>query len=156
MPLNSRIASSAGSSLVEVIVATALLATSLVAAAQLAAAAIGSNVASRTTTYTTTLAAQKLEQLRSEGEIAPSPPDVLEEDTPGYVDYVDAWGAALEGGSPPDGAIYVRRWAVEPLLADPANTVVFQVLVARVGRPASRDRLPGEARLITLRTRLGP
>jgi type II secretory pathway pseudopilin PulG len=142
--------------LVEVMVAMALFATSLVAVAQLVATAIGANIGSHTTTFTTALAAQKLEQLRNDSALTSSPPDALEEDTPDYVDYLDASGNAMEGRSPPDAALYVRRWSVEPLPADPANTVVLRVLVGRVGRPASRDRLPGEARLATMRTRVAP
>ena len=64
MSITSRIASTAGTSLVEVIVATALLATSIIGVAQLFAVAIGSNIASQTVTFTTVLAAQTLEQLR--------------------------------------------------------------------------------------------
>jgi len=152
----SRIASAAGTSLVEVIVATALLATSLVTVAQLFAVAIGSNIASQTTTITTTLAAQKLEQLRSANRLTRSSPDALEEDTPGHVEYVDAWGNASDQREPPDSTQYVRRWSVEPLPADPENTLIVQVRVARVGRPASRERLPGEARLVTVKTKVSP
>src|SRR5688572_32582762 len=107
-------------------VATVLFATSLVAVAQLVAMAIRSNIGSHTTTFTTALAAQKLEQLRGDTGLTQSPPNALEEDTPNHVDYVDVWGNAMEGRSPPDGALYVRRWSVEPLPADPANTVVLQ------------------------------
>jgi type II secretory pathway pseudopilin PulG len=156
VPITSRIASAAGTSLVEVIVATALLATSLVAVAQLFAVAIGSTIASHTTTVTTALAAQKLEQLRSDTGLTRSPSNALEEDTPGHVDYVDAWGSASDERGPPDGARYVRRWSVEPLPADPENTLILQVRVARVGRPASRERLPGEAWLVTVRTKVAP
>jgi len=156
VPITSRIASAAGTSLVEVIVATALLATSLVAVAQLFAVAIGSNIASQRTTVTTALAAQKLEQLRSATALTRSPPGALDEDTPGHVDYVDAWGNASDERDPPDGARYVRRWSAAPLPADPENTLIVQVSVARVGRPASRERLPGEARLVTVKTKGAP
>jgi type II secretory pathway pseudopilin PulG len=154
--ITSRIASTAGISLVEVIVATALLATSIIGVAQLFAVAIGSNIASQTVTCTTVLAAQKLEHLRSDTRLTPSPPRALEEDTPGHVDYVDAWGSVLDERGPPDGARYVRRWSVRPSPADPENTFILQVRVARVGPPASRERLPGEAWLVTVRTKVAP
>ncbi len=60
----------------------------------------------------------------------------------------------------PAQAVYVRRWSVEPLPANPNNTVILQVLVtkARNRGPADSEGGPGrrprdEARLITLKTR---
>jgi hypothetical protein len=154
--MTSRIASADGTSLVEAIVATALVATSLAGVAQLFGMAIAANTASQTSTFTTALAAQKVEQLRGERVLTPSPPHALDEDTPGYVDYVDTHGNAVDERNAPGGALYVRRWAVEPLPADSANTVVVQVRVVRGGRPVGADRLPGEARLVTVRTRVPP
>jgi type II secretory pathway pseudopilin PulG len=156
VPITDRLASAEGTSLVEVIVATALLAASLAAVAQLFAVAIASNIASQTATSTTTLAAQKLEQLRTDNALTGSPSGALEEDTPGYVDYVDAWGNASNDRTRPAAALYVRRWSVEPSPADPGNTVILQVRVARTGHPSSRERLPGEVRLVTMRTKVAP
>lgn len=156
MTLTSPIASAAGSSLVEVIVATSLVATSLVGVAQLFASAISSNIVSQATTFTTTLAAQKLEQLRSDTGLTRSPPDALEEDTPGYVDYVDASGNASDERRARDRALYVRRWSVEPLPVDPENALILQVHVARIRRAASRDRLPGDARMVMVKAKVPP
>jgi hypothetical protein len=82
---------------------------------------------------------------------------------PGWVDYVDQFGEVLgEGAMPPPKTVYIRRWAVEPLPVDPANTLVIHVLVtARTNRGAadsagSHVRLSGEARLVTVKTRKAP
>src|SRR5512135_3639169 len=108
--------SDAGFSLVEVMVATAILAGALVTLAQLFALATNSNFGSRQTTYAGILGEQKMEELRGltygfdaqglpvtddttdttvtpENQaggtgLTPSPPTALQENTPGYVDYV--------------------------------------------------------------------
>src|SRR5436190_20085380 len=54
-----------GFSLIETMVAAGLLAASLVALAQLSALAVRSNLESRSATYATVLAQQKLEQLQA-------------------------------------------------------------------------------------------
>jgi type II secretory pathway pseudopilin PulG len=179
----SNFSNEGGFSLVEVIVATALLATSLITVAQLFAMGIAGNTSSRNTTYATVLAEQKIEQLRglawgfdSQGlpvsdistdtavspetpnggtGLAPSPASALQENTPGYVDFVDQWGNVVEA----DQAAYVRRWSIEPLPTNPNNTLIIQVLVAR-NRPrgigaddGNVARLPEEARVVTVKTR---
>jgi hypothetical protein len=137
MSISSR--SEAGFSLVETIVATALLATAVVTLAQLFAVAVRRNLASRDTTYATILAVQKLEELR---EIA------WDADQGGAVDYIDQFGRTLGGGgTPPANAVYTRRWVVQPLPADPDNTLIIQVLVGR-----QREA----ARLVTVKTRNAP
>jgi type II secretory pathway pseudopilin PulG len=91
--------------------------------------------------------------------LSPSPPGTLLTSTPGYVDYVDAYGCGLGGGTqPPDGAVYVRRWAIDPLPHDAEHSLVLQVSVMRQllagGEIAApRRRMPQEARLVTMRTR---
>src|SRR5687768_15450938 len=55
----------AGSTLIEVLIATALLATGVLAMAQMFAISASSNLSARNNTFTTVLAEQKLEQLRS-------------------------------------------------------------------------------------------
>jgi len=179
--------SEGGFSLVEVIVATSLLATALVTLAQLFAISTKTNLSSRNTTYATVLAQQKVEELRSltwgfdlqglpisdttsdtavspeqphgGSGLAPSPKTALNENTPGYVDYIDQFGNKLGGGAqPPANAIYMRRWSIEPLPTNPNNTLIIQVLVTRNhDRGAANDgavnRLPDEARLITVKTR---
>jgi hypothetical protein len=180
--------SSEGFSLAEVMVATALLATALVTLAQLFAVSTRSNLGSRNTTYAAVLAEQKLEELRaltwgfdSTGlpvtdtttntavnpdepaggtGLNPSPATALQENTNGYVDYVDQWGNKIGrgGAPPPTDAIYTRRWSITPLPTNPNNTLILQVLVTRNFSRGDADegavaRLPEEARLVTVKTR---
>ena len=90
----------------------------------------------------------------------PSPSNALDENVPGFCDFLDAGGNWVgTGTTPPATAVYVRRWAIVPLPTNPNNTIILQVLVF----PASRNRgaadlgrgrrLPEEARLITVKTR---
>ena len=140
-------------------VATAILATAIVSLGQLFAIAMVSNRGARATTYAALLASQKMEQLRGVvyAELTPSPAGALGRNTSGYVDYLDAYGRSLGGGgSPPAGTVYVRRWSIEPLPANPDNTLVLQVLVTDVpvGAAAARGsigRMPHEARLVSVR-----
>jgi prepilin-type N-terminal cleavage/methylation domain-containing protein len=167
-----------GFSLIEVLVATTVFVVALASLAELFTLAIRSNLASRTVTDATVLAQQKVEELRAlswglslEGlpvadttfdtasdqptggtGLSPSPPLALAENTAGFVDYVDRLGVKLGGGSQaPAGAIYTRRWAIEPLLAS-ADTLVIQVRVLR-NAVAGTARLPEEARITTVKTR---
>ena len=62
------------------------------------------------------------------------------------------------GVSPPPNATFARRWAIQPLPADPERSVVIQVLATPNFARGAADtgvvtRLPGEARLVTVRTR---
>jgi hypothetical protein len=175
--------------LIETIVAAAVLSTAVVSLAQLFAVAVQRTASARETTYASVLAAQKLEELRSLAwgfdenglpitdltsdlaadpvaptggtGLAPAPLSALQENTSGYVDYVDVAGRKLGGGRvPPPNGVYIRRWRVQPLAADPANAVLLQVLVTRNRNRGSADdgavgRLPDEARLVLLRTRRG-
>jgi hypothetical protein len=168
-------------------IATALLATSLVAVAQLFAMATKANVNARTSTFATVLAQQKMEQLRglawgSDGSnnpvsdhqtnlavtppastggpgLSPSPASALIRSTTGYVDYLDPAGTWVgTAATPVPGTLYVRRWSVTPLTEDPANTLVFQVVVARIWNRGAADagggaRLPGEVRIVSIKTR---
>jgi prepilin-type N-terminal cleavage/methylation domain-containing protein len=177
-----------GFSLVEVLVATGILTTALVALAQMIAMSVSANTAAKNTTFATVLAEQKLEQLRAltwgfdasglpltdsttntavDPEepnggtgLSPSPNAALQEDTPGYVDYVDRWGKIVgnDAGDPPGGAIYRRRWSIEPLPTNPNNTLIIQVLVAPMRPRGANDegnvaRMGEEARVITVKTR---
>jgi type II secretory pathway pseudopilin PulG len=176
-----------GFSLIEVIVASGILATALIALGQLFAIATSSNVSSKSTTFATVLAEQKLEELRALSwgfdtsglpvtdtttdtasatdettggtGLTPSPDSALQENTDGYVDYVDRFGNKLGGGTtPPAGSIYTRRWTIEPLPTNPNNTIIIQVLVTRHRDRGAADegavlRLPEEARLISVKTR---
>jgi type II secretory pathway pseudopilin PulG len=174
-----------GFSLIEVLVATGLLATALVSLAQLFALSTKSNLTARQVSYATVLAEQKIEELRAlawgydtEGVptsdvssntatdepdggtgLGPSPDTALQENTDGFVDYVDGFGQKLGGGTDvPDEAVYIRRWSITPLPTNPNNTLILQVLVTPVrdrGAANTGDvaRLDGEARLVTVKTR---
>jgi prepilin-type N-terminal cleavage/methylation domain-containing protein len=91
----------------------------------------------------------------------PSPVDALERNTPGFVDFVDENGGWVGTGNlPPGTARYIRRWSIEPLPTNPNNTIVIQVLVSPVSDEMtrgesifSRTRMPGDALLITVKTR---
>jgi type II secretory pathway pseudopilin PulG len=180
--------SDAGFSLAETMIAMGLMATALVTLAQMFGLSTRSNVGSRNTTYATVLAEQKMEELRAltwgfdnaglpitdnttntavspetptgGRGLEPSPLSALQENTDGYVDYVDAYGAKVGTGgtSPPSDAIYTRRWSVTPLPTNPNNTLIIQVLVTKNRDRGEADkgsvaRLPEEARLITVKTR---
>jgi len=176
-----------GFSLVETMIATTLLASSLVALAQLFAISVKNNAVAKNGTFTQILAAQKMEQLRGltwgfdplglpvsdtttdtsvtpeattgGTGLAPSPNNTLQTSTAGYVDYLDANGTSLGGGTiVPDNTSYIRRWLVEPLPTNPNNTLVLQVLVTKRRDRGTADagsvaRAPEEARLITVKTR---
>ncbi len=161
-----------------------VLATALVALAQLFVVSTTANHRARTTTMASVLAEQKMEQLRgllwgydilglpvsdtttdlcvvpaaaSGGKgLTPSPPGALLNNTPGYVDYLDEHGDWVgTGGTPPAGAVYTRRWSIEPVPTNPNNTLVLQVLVTR--SPAAiapgAPRSPDEARIVSVKTR---
>ena len=183
--------SSKGFSLVEVIISMGLLTTMSLGVAQLFAASTTANRVARNSTSTIALAEQKMEQLRSlswgfdlQGQglpvsdtttnlavyphradgsgLNPSPSGTLNENTAGYVDFLDAQGNWVgTGTTAPEGSAFVRRWAIVPLPTNPNNTLVFQVLVspmsnesARVTTPSrNRMRMPGDAVLFSVKTR---
>ena len=179
-----------GFSLVEVAVAMGLLTVVSLGVAQLFAASTRVNVMARGQSFTTILAAQKLEQLRAltwgfdkDGLGLPvsdvttnltvypptqdgsglnaSPENSLEQNTAGFVDFVDAQGNWVGTGlTPPETAVYIRRWLIQPLPTNPNNTLVIEVLVtpisnehARVATAGPRPRMAGDAMLVTVKTR---
>ena len=181
-----------GFSLVEVLFALVVLSVAVSGLAHLLTVAAYTNMRARATTYAAVLAQQKMEQLRglaygfdagggavidvdTDITVQPelpgggagllsSPPGVLAADTAGYVDYVDGKGASLGGAAavPPPGTAYIRRWSVAPLPSS-ANTIVFQVLVMRVGPRVTADSRIGaggrsaeQARLVSVKTRKAP
>ena len=129
---------SAGFTLVEVLVATTVLAVGLLAGARVFGAATAANAAARTVTRATVLAVETREQLRAlsidDPALAPSPPGALDTSVSGYSDTAE-----------PD---YIRRWAITPLPAYPGESVALEVLVVR-------ERSPGEARFVSIKTRKG-
>ena len=181
---------SRGFSLVEVLVAMGLLTAVSLGVAQLFALSTRANVIAKGATSTTAMAEQKLEQLRGltwgfdlagqglpvsdtttnltvtppthDGSgLNPSPSDSLEQNTAGFVDFLDGGGNWVGTGStPPASAVYLRRWSIQPLPTNPNNTLVIQVLVtpvtseqARVESQFTRTRMAGDALLVTVRTR---
>jgi prepilin-type N-terminal cleavage/methylation domain-containing protein len=182
--------SSRGFSLVEVLISMGLLTAVSLGVAQLFALTTRANLIAKGQTSTTAMAQQKLEQLRGltwgfdlEGlglplsdtttnlavyppahngsGLNPSPSDSLEENTAGFVDFVDGSGTWVgTGTTPPATAVYIRRWSIQPLPTNPNNTLVIQVLVtpvasegARVESAFTRTRMAGDALLVTVRTR---
>jgi prepilin-type N-terminal cleavage/methylation domain-containing protein len=182
--------SSRGFSLVEVLISMGLLTAVSLGVAQLFALSTRANVIAKGATSTTAMAQQKVEQLRGltwgfdlEGlglplsdtstnlavdppthngsGLNPSPSDSLEQNTAGFVDFLDGGGAWVGTGStPPATAVYIRRWSIQPLPTNPNNTLVIQVLVtpvtseaARTASAFTRTRMAGDALLITVRAR---
>jgi hypothetical protein len=157
-----------GSSLIEVLVATVILMTGVMGMAQLLTVSTVSNTTSRSDTFSTVLAEQKLEQLRSlaygfdmnglpvsdvetdtsvspetQGGtgLQPSPGSALQANTPGFVDHVDGHGAIVgNGAQAPADAVYTRRWSVEPLPTNPNNTIIIQVLVTPIRDRGAADQ----------------
>jgi type II secretory pathway pseudopilin PulG len=185
-----RYSSNSGFSLVEVLISMGLLTAVSLGVAQLFAVSGRATFVARGQTSTTALAEQKMEQLRAltwgfdtEGQglplsdtstnlavhptsangagLNPSPSNTLEENTAGYVDFLDAHGTHVgTGATPPGTASFIRRWAVRPLPTNPNNTLVLQVLVtpvsnegSRVAGAGPRQRMPGDALLISVKTR---
>jgi len=179
----------AGFSLIEVLFAMVLLMIAALGAAQLFAVSVQRNAAARHQTSTTVLAAQKVEQLRAltwgfdpvqagfpvsdttsnlaeqpvtnTGQgLNPSPPDSLDFNTAGYVDFLDKRGQWVgTGATPPPTAQYIRRWNIRPLPTNPNNTLILQVLVTSVRRESEqvgagqRKRMADDALLTTVKTR---
>ena len=181
---------SRGFSLIEVMISMTLLTVVSLGVAQVFAVSTRSNLVARGQSSATTLAEQKLEQLRGltwgfdlDGQglplsdtttnlavypptatgsgLNPSPVNSLEENTAGYVDYLDANGTWVgTGTTPPGTAMYIRRWSVQPLPTNPNNTLVLQVLVTPVATEAGRvdsadprTRMASDALLVTVKTR---
>jgi hypothetical protein len=152
-----------GSTLVETLIATLVLTTGLLTMMDLVRVATSSNVRARSATRAGILAAQKLEQLLSLDFDATSAPGEspwsLQRNTADFVDHVDGGGAVVgQDVEPPASAVYTRRWSVEQLPAGLGQTMLVQVLVTSVRRRGVADRgsvvrLPGDARLVAIKTR---
>jgi hypothetical protein len=96
---------------------------------------LGSVRATRTardSSLATWMAWQKLEELRSlsYADLDASPSSSLDEDTPGYVDYLDQ--SATPSRAP---GLYVRRWAIEPAGPGDDGLMRLAVGVHHVGAP---------------------
>ena len=181
---------SRGFSLIEVVISMGLLTAVSLGVAQLFALSTKANLTARGQTSTTAMAAQRLEQLRSltwgfdlEGlglpvtdsstnlavtpptqngsGLNPSPTTSLDENSAGFVDFLDQNGGWVGTGmTPPSTAVYIRRWSIQPLPTNPNNTIVIQVLVTpvssemrRVESEFTRTRMLGDSLLTTVKTR---
>ena len=87
--------------------------------------------------------------------LRPSPPAALENNTAGFVDYLDVDGRWKGNGAVrPRDAAFVRRWSIAPFAADP-DTQVLSVLVIPVVDAGSGDgNRERQVRLTTIRTRV--
>ncbi|MBI2833126.1 MAG: prepilin-type N-terminal cleavage/methylation domain-containing protein [Acidobacteria bacterium] len=177
-----------GFSLIEVLISVSLLSITALGVAQLFAVAGRANIGARGQTSTAVLAVQKMEQLRSltwgydrnqNGSpvqdtttdlsrdpagtggtgLQPTPSDALDANTPPYVDYLDADGRWIgNGGTPPLGTVYIRRWSIAGLPTAPNNTLVLQVVVIPLRRELMKGSglvgsLRDETRIMSLKTR---
>ena len=159
---------SRGFSLVEVLVAMGILTAVSLGVAQLFALSARNNLTAKGQTSTTSMAEQKLEQIRAltwgfdlAGQglpvtdtttnltvmppqhngtgLNPSPSDSLERNTAGFVDFLDGNGQWVgTGTTPPASAVYIRRWSITPLPTNPNNTIVIEVLVTPVANEMAR------------------
>ncbi len=150
-----------GFSLVETLVATSILVTALAGVAQLFLYSVRFT-REMGVRDTAVLAAQsKLEWLTArafgygpDGDevtdpaLAPSPPDALIEDTPGYVDLLDVDGDPAAQG----GGRLVRRWTITPWEGGSPNVLALEVCVFRAPA-AAVPREAAEACLATVRAR---
>ena len=171
-PEKSSYSNSRGFTLVEVVIAMGLLTAVSLGVAQLFAASTRANLSARTSTSTTAMAEQKMEQIRSltwgfdtAGQglpvsdtttnltvypmttngsgLNPSPADALESNTTGFFDFLDAEGSWVgTGTNTPPTAAYVRRWSIIPLPTNPNNTLVIQVLVTPLANEQARVASP--------------
>ena len=162
----SRLTPDAGFTIIEVMIAMTVLTIVSLGVAQLFGIAVLATHGAKNQTSASTLAEQKMEQLRSlswgfdtSGDylpvsdtvtdlsvtpptsggngLNPSPSTSLDVNTAGYVDYLDKRGQWLATGTTiPAAAVYVRRWRIIPLPTNPNNTLILQVLVT----PAQRER----------------
>lgn len=149
-----------GSTLIEALVATLILTTGLLSMAGLVSVAATSNRVAKNGTLAGILAEQKVEQLvASVWELDASSGASLQRNTPGFVEHLDGSGGIVgESAQPPLSAVYTRRWSIEPVPTSAESAVLIQVLVTNVRNRGRADlgsvmRLPGEARLATLKVR---
>ena len=167
---------SSGFALLDLLITAGLVVTVAAGASQVLAFALRATHDARVRTIGTLLASEKLEQLRSLAwthttigspaislsvsdlttdvsvdpatdtgpGLLPSPAGTLQADVAQYVDYVDGMGRTVV----PAAAAFVRRWAVRPVATDPANVLVFTVVV--LSRGANDVRSSEAVRLSTI------
>jgi len=145
--------------MIEVMIAMTVLTVVCLGVAQLFGVAILATHGAKNQTSASTLAEQKMEQLRAltwgfdtSGDylpvsdtstdlsvtpaasggtgLNPSPSGSLDSNTAGFVDYLDKRGQWIgTGTTQPAAAVYIRRWSIVPLPTNPNNTLILQVLV---------------------------
>jgi hypothetical protein len=150
---------SRGFSLIEALIASLLIAIAVVGLAHLVTVGVAQAFTTRQSATSLTLAQSKLEELRgltwrfdadgtrvSSPQLAAAPPSALSQDHDGYVEKLDRFGAP---GPPDEAPHYRRRWAIAPLDALDADTLVLQVCVSSIGAAGG----PAVVCVWTLRTR---
>jgi prepilin-type N-terminal cleavage/methylation domain-containing protein len=145
--------------LVEVMIAALILSVAVAGAAALCVTAVGATRTARSQTLAILLATDKLDALRASPPAGLMAGGSLDRNEPAYADYLDGQGRVVGDGPDPSAeAVYIRRWRIQPLADDPANTSVLQVLVRPRATSSAPDvassvtRLPGDALLVSLRT----
>lgn len=178
-----------GFTLVEVLTALGVLSAAALSIAQLIVVTSGAVHLARLQTSTVALSASRMEELRSltwgfdsagnsvsdlstnlaseplrsDGTgLGFSPAATLEQNTAGFVDFLDSGGRWISAGpASPPGAAYVRRWSIEAPADGAADTLVIQVLTRPIVEDAATSsRRPSvgraEARFLALLTRVSP
>jgi type II secretory pathway pseudopilin PulG len=140
--------STAGFSLIEALIATALLAGAIAALAQLVMRSAEQTTRAEHATIASVLAQAKLEELRAlpfrfdangvlieDPALAPSAADSLDADSPPHVEALDRFGQPVAAGEIP---VYIRRWSIAVAPLDP-DTIVLAACVLPAGIPRLTD-----------------
>ena len=151
-----------GFTLVETLIATGLLVTVIAGLAQLFALSVRFTRDSGQFGVALAAAQGKLEALRAlrfaydegggivtDARLAASPAASLSRNVAGYMDWLDASGAALAGAT---GAEYVRRWRITVVADDEPQVMAIDVCVFNIFS-ANRDPHDADACLATVRVR---
>ncbi len=150
------VASPAGFSLAETLIAVTILACGLLALGQLFTVSSAVVRRARQLSTASMLASQKIEELQARVAAAAN---TVEDG----VEYLEPSGAVIPAGrAGPTGAAYTRRWSIRPLVTDPDHVSVIHVRVTPgtvYGDAPAADRRfdqAGEATLITMHGRGAP
>ncbi len=128
-----------GTSLIEVLVATAIVVTAVSTLASLTSLALRMVGAGRERTLAVVAAQSRLEDLQSSLTPPPaSPADTLDRDVPGWSERIDPFGRVAGRDPSFAGTVFVRRWHVEAVAGVPG----LLALRVRAG-PCAPDRAPG-------------
>jgi hypothetical protein len=151
--------SARGFSILEAVIAIGIMTSAVVVLGGVMATATANNLLARNVSVASVAAVQKIEQLRTiewDGA-ALSPTQSLDENMSGWVEFLDSGGVVIGGTTtPPAGTVFIRRWSVAPHAAAVDDARVIEVLVTPIGRRSvggSTGHVPGEARVVALRTR---